>query len=216
VKLPDPPLLLLTDRKQTRRPLEEVLAQACAGGCRWISIREKDLPRPDQIALAEALHPIAQRAGARLILHGDAELAHKAGLKGVHLASGSDFRAARRLLGPDALIGLSIHSVAEAADLDPAALDYTMAGPIFVTASKPGYGPPLGPNGVAAIAQTSSVPVIGVGGISADNVAAVMRAGIAGIAVMGSVMRARDPAAEMERLVKALAAGNAFQIQPRS
>jgi thiamine-phosphate pyrophosphorylase len=206
VKLPDPPLLLVTDRTQARRPLDEVVARACAAGCRWISIREKDLPREDQIALARALRPIARRSDARLTLHGDAELAREAGVDGVHLAAGSDTHAARRLLGSGALIGLSIHSVSEAADLDGSVLDYAIAGPAYITASKPGYGPALGPDGMSAIVRASPVPVIAIGGIAADVVAAVMRAAVAGIAVMGGVMRAVDPAAEMANLLQALPA----------
>jgi thiamine-phosphate pyrophosphorylase len=215
VKLPDPPLLLITDRRQSRRPLDEVAAQACAAGCRWISIREKDLPRTDQIALARALRSITQRAGARLTLHADADLARDADVDGVHLASRSNARAARRLLGPEALIGLSIHSVSEAADLDDTVLDYVIAGPAYATASKPGYGPPLGPHGVAAIVRETTVPVIAVGGIAADNIAPLIHSGVAGVAVMGGMMRAADPAREMASLVNALAASETFEMQPR-
>jgi len=216
VKLPDPPLLLITDRKQSRRPLDEVAAQACAAGCRWISIREKDLSRTDQIAVARALRPITQRAGARLTLHGDADLARDADVDGVHLPSGSVGRAARRLLGPDALIGLSIHSVREAADLDDTVLDYVIVGPAYATASKPGYGPPLGPDGVVAIVREAAVPVIAVGGIAADNIAPLIHSGVAGVAIMGAMMRAADPAREMASLVNALAATETFRTQLRS
>jgi thiamine-phosphate pyrophosphorylase len=216
VKLPDPPLLLITDRKQSLRPLDEVAAQACAAGCRWISIREKDLARTDQIALARALRPITQRAGARLMLHGDADLARDAELDGVHLASGSVGRAARRLLGPAALIGLSVHSVREAANLDDTVVDYVIAGPAYATASKPGYGPALGPDGLAAIVRAGAVPVIAVGGIAADNIAPLIHSGVAGVAVMGGMMRAADPARETASLRNALAATGILQMQPRS
>jgi len=206
VTLPDPPLLLITDRKQARRPLDELVAQACAAGCRWISIREKDLPQSEQIALVRTLQPIAQRAGARLSLHGDAQLAREAGLDGVHLAAGSDASAARRLLGRRALIGISIHSAGEAAELDAAVLDYAIAGPAYATASKPGYGPSLGPDGVAAIVRASRIPVIAIGGIAADDATALMDAGAVGIAVMGGVMRAADPAGEIASLLVTLGA----------
>jgi len=207
--LPDPPLLLITDRKQARRPLGYVAVQACMAGCRWISIREKELPRSEQIALAHALRPIAQSAGARLTLHGDAALAREAGVDGVHLAAGSDVGAARQALGADALVGLSIHSATEAAGLDATALDYVVAGPAYATASKPHYGPLLGPQGLVAIVRASPVPVIAVGGIAADNIAALIRVGVAGGAVMGGMMRAQDPAAEMTGLLAALAASDA-------
>jgi thiamine-phosphate pyrophosphorylase len=206
MRLPDPPLLLVTDRTQARMPLEDVVGAACAGGCRWVSVREKDLPAGAQIALAASLRPTVLRFGARLSLHGDAAVARAAGLDGVHLAAQGDPAAARAILGPRALIGLSAHSVAEAATLDPALLDYAIAGPAFATASKPGYGPALGPEGLAAICRATAVPVLAIGGIAADNVAAVIAAGVAGIAVMGSVMRAAAPRMAIEELLAALLA----------
>jgi thiamine-phosphate pyrophosphorylase len=205
VTIPQPPLLLVTDRAQARLPLDDIVARACAAGCRWVSVREKDLPAEEQIALARSLMPIAQRFGARLILHGDADLARAAGLSGVHLSAAGDAAAARATLGPHALVGISIHGSDEARALDPALVDYTVAGPAFLTASKPGYGPALGPNGVAAICRAARVPVIAIGGIEPDNTSAVMAAGAAGVAVMGSVMRVDDPAKVIEDLLGALA-----------
>lgn len=204
IQLPVPPLLLVTDRAQARLALEDVVARACAGGCRWVSLREKDLPADQQIALARKLAPIARRYGARLTLHGDAALAHAAGLDGVHLSAHGDAAAARALLGPRALIGISVHAVAEAMALDPRVVDYAVAGPTYLTASKPGYGPALGPEGLSSICRAVSVPIIAIGGIEAKNVSAVMAAGAAGIAVMGSVMRADEPGRMIEDLLAAL------------
>lgn len=184
--------------------LMEVVAAALEAGCRWLSVREKDLSKDEQVALAQKLLPLARRRGARLILHGDADLARQAGLDGVHLSAGSDAGAARALLGPHALVGLSVHRIDELAGLDPAAIDYVIAGPAYETASKPGYGPALGPDGLAAFVRATSIPVIAVGGIAAHNAAAILAAGVAGIAVMGGVMRADDAGAELRGLVAAL------------
>jgi thiamine-phosphate pyrophosphorylase len=205
VRLPFPPLLLVTDRGQARRPLEEVVARTCAAGCRWVSLREKDLPGDEQIALVRALMPIAQHFGGRLTLHGGVDLARAAGLDGVHLSAHSDAAAARATLGPHALIGISIHSAAEAAALDPAVVDYAVAGPAYLTASKPGYGPALGLDGLAPICRAARVPIVAIGGIEPENAAAVMATGAAGIAVMGSVMRADDPGKVIKDLLVALA-----------
>ena len=129
-----------------------------------------------------------------------------AGLDGVHLPGGGDAEKARALLGRDALIGISIHSAAEAKRLDPAILDYAIAGPAFLTASKPNYGPALGAEGLAAIRRVAAVPILAIGGIEADNVGEIMNAGIAGIAVMGSVMRAAAPDRTTEQMLAALSA----------
>ena len=85
MRLPNPPLLLVTDRTQARLPLEEIVERACAGGCRWVSLREKDLPAAAQVPLARKLKPIARRFGARLTLHGDAALAMELGCGAVLL-----------------------------------------------------------------------------------------------------------------------------------
>ena len=204
MRLPSP-LLLVTDRAQARLPLEQVVERACAGGCRWVSLREKDLAAKAQVVLARKFKPIAQRFGARLTMHGEAALARAAGVDGVHLPAHADAAAARATLGPHALIGISIHGAAEATSLDPALVDYAVAGPAYLTASKPGYGPALGGDGLAAICRAARVPVVAIGGIEPENVAAVTAAGAAGVAVMGSVMRAPDPRSTIDNLLAALA-----------
>ena len=161
MRLPHPPLLLVTDRRQARKPLVEVVAAALAAGCRWVSVREKDLPEDDQIGLVRLLLPIVRRNGARLTLHGDAALAKAAGADGVHLSAHGDAVASRKLLGPDKLIGVSIHTATEAAAVDPAIADYAIAGPAYETASKPGYGPEIGRKGLADLAKSARVPVGG-------------------------------------------------------
>lgn len=202
MRLPDPPLLLITDRKQAVGPLPEMLEAAFAAGCRWASLREKDLPVAEQIALAQHLLPLARRYNARLTLHGEAATAKAAGTDGVHLSAGGDAAAARSLLGPQALIGISIHTLDEAAKLDAAILDYAIAGPVFPTTSKPGFGPLLGEEGLAAIIQAAAIPVLAIGGINASSLARMTAIGAAGVAVMGVIMRAPDPAKEMRGLLQ--------------
>jgi thiamine-phosphate pyrophosphorylase len=206
VRLPDPVLLVITDRRQARVPLADIVEAAGAAGCRGFSVREKDLPAQEQVALAQSLLPIARRFGARLMLHGDAALAKTAGLDGVHLPAGGDAAHARALLGSERLVGISIHSVAEAAKLDPALVDYAIAGPAYETESKPGYGPALGAQGMAAIVAAAGVPILAIGGIRAEKIPELVRAGAGGIAVIGSVMRASAPGEEIKRLFAALAA----------
>jgi thiamine-phosphate pyrophosphorylase len=204
LRLPDPPLLLVTDRRQARRPLPEVIRAALAGGCRWVSLREKDLPDDEQVLLARRLLPTIRAADARLLIHGQAALAGLAGIDGVHLPASADAAAARARLGRDKLIGISIHTVGEAAAIDPANVDYALAGPAFETPSKPGYGPEIGRKGLAEIAGTTPVPVLAIGGINALRVPELITAGASGVAVMGGVMRVADPDQEVRGLVAAL------------
>lgn len=208
MRLPVPPLLLVTDRRQARRPLPDVVSAALTAGCRWISLREKDLPEDEQVTLARMLMPMARRHGARLTVHGDAALAQAAGVDGVHLPSGSDSAAARVLLGAGKLIGVSIHTIPEAELIDPAAVDYAIAGPAFETASKPGYGPEIGRKGLAEIARAARVPILAIGGLNVTRAAEVLAVGPCGIAVMGGVMRANDPGQEVRALLAVVAASS--------
>jgi thiamine-phosphate pyrophosphorylase len=193
--------LLVTDRRQARWPLVEIVARAITVGCRWISVREKDLSEGEQITLVRTLLLIASRHGARVSLHGEAALAKVANADGVHLSARSNPIVARELLGADKLIGVSIHTVTEAEAIDPGIVDYAIAGPAFETASKPGYGPEIGRKGLAEIAAAAPVPVLAIGGINATRAAEVLAAGPAGIAVMGGVMRAADPQQEIKALI---------------
>jgi len=204
VKLPAPPLLLVTDRRQARRPLAAIAAAALEAGCRWLSLREKDLPADEQVLLARALAKAAHAHGAKLMLHGEAALANRAGADGVHLAAGADPIAARALIGREKLLGVSLHTVSEAAAVDPVVADYALAGPAFETVSKPGYGPEIGRSGLAEIARAARVPVLAIGGVNPLLVGEIIAAGAAGIAVMGSVMRAADPAQEVRALIATL------------
>jgi thiamine-phosphate pyrophosphorylase len=216
MRLPVPPLLLVTDRHQARQPLAAIVTAALAAGCRWVSVREKDLPVDEQVPLARALLPLARRHGARLMIHGEAALARLAGLDGVHLPTGSDAAAARTLLGPEKLIGVSIHTVGEAETLDPAVVDYALAGPAFETASKPGYGPEVGRKGLGEMSRAARVPLLAIGGINTVRVGEVIAAGCGGVAVMGGVMRAVDPAREAAALIATLNGALAIRAPGRS
>jgi thiamine-phosphate pyrophosphorylase len=204
VTLPVLPLLLITDRKQTRGNIVDIAAAAFAAGCRWVSLREKDLPQAEQESLLRELVMRAKSFDARVTLHGDPELARIANADGVHLSAGSDAADARRILGAGALVGLSVHSVEEARAVDQTAVDYVIAGPAFLTQSKPDYGPALGTKRLAEIVKVSRVPVIAIGGVTPATVQDCIQAGAAGIAIMGSIMRADDPAAQIKTFLSAI------------
>jgi len=203
--LPTPPLLVISDRSQARRPLIEVATAAFRGGCRWFSLREKDLPPAEQRALLAKLVALGRDFAATVTVHDDIVAAIAAGAGGVHLPGGSDPKAARARL-PGKLIGVSAHSATEAAALIAAGADYVTVSPVFLTDSKPGYGPALGLEGLAEAAARAKGPVIALAGITPDNAAACIKAGAAGIAVMGEVMRSSDPEATVRALVAAIAA----------
>jgi thiamine-phosphate pyrophosphorylase len=200
--LPEPPVLVISDRRQARRPLIEVAQAVFAGGGRWFSLREKDLPASERRALLAALVVLGHRFGAVVSAHEDIDAVIAAGGDGVHLPAAADPQAARARL-PRALIGASAHSPVQAAARLRAGADYVTVSPIFLTASKPGYGPAIGPDGLAAAVAAAPGPVLALGGITSDNAVLCRAAGAAGVAVMGEVMRASDPRATIAGLIRA-------------
>ncbi|MDE1902952.1 MAG: thiamine phosphate synthase [Alphaproteobacteria bacterium] len=202
--MPRPPLLVISDRKVARRPLAEI-AEACfAGGCRWLSLREKDLPHDERVALLRALVALGDKYGARVTVHEDVAAAKAAGAGGVHLPAGGSPAAARQVLGAAALIGLSAHDYADIVHAETEGADYVTLSPIFATASKPSYGPALGVDELADLAAKSLIPVVALGGVDAAAVGSCLAAGAAGVAVMGAVMTAADPRAVTSALVAGL------------
>jgi thiamine-phosphate pyrophosphorylase len=204
------PLLVITDRRSAREPLEDVVAAALRGGCRWVSLREKDLAHEERVALLARIVSLGRPFDATITVHGDVAAAEATGA-GVHLPTGGSPELARARLGEGALIGLSVHSASEPAAV-PAAADYVTLSPIFPSISKPGYGPTLGTQGLADAVAGARVPIVALGGVSADNAASCLAAGAAAVAVMGAVMAAADPEAATAALVGALAEAGAGAV----
>jgi thiamine-phosphate pyrophosphorylase len=184
------PLLIVTDRHQAQRPLEDIVRDVVAAGARWIWFRDRDLERTERRRLAFRLAEIVHGANGRLSIGGDVKLAAETGTGAAHVRDLASIAHARQALGPLALIGLSAHSVADVTEASLAGADYVTLSPIHESASKPGYGPALGTEAIAQAARIG-IAVVALGGITADNAATARQAG-AGIAVMGGVMRAAN------------------------
>lgn len=201
MSLPEPPVLVITDRHQARRPLPDLARAVFEGGGRWLLLRDKDLVRPERVALARRLVDVAAPFGATVLMSGDVEAAIEAGAAGVHLPRDGAPAAARDALGPAALIGISAHDLGEIERAAAAGADYATLSPIFPSPGKPGYGPALGPGAVSAAAAAVAMPILALGGLTAARAGDCRVAGAAGVAVMGAVMAAEDPAAVVAALV---------------
>lgn len=202
--LPDPPILVITDRKRARLSLEDVADAVFAAGGRWLSLREKDLDPAARAALLTRLVALGRRYGATVGVHEDLAAAIAARTEAIHLPAGVSPERARRALGAAAIIGGSAHDEEELAALAAAGADYATLSPVFSTASKPGYGPALGIARLARAAVSTPLAIVALGGIELDNAGACIAAGASGIAVMGGIMAAADPAAVMAGLIKTL------------
>ena len=187
-----PRLLLLASPSRSHLPLPDLAREAVAGGADALLVRAPDLAPEALRALAEPLATVLA-GGAALLVSREVGVARALGC-GVQLPErGGSAVAAREVLGPGALVGRSVHSANAAADAASDGADYLLAGHCFPTASHPGQ-PPIGPDGLRAIAVAARSPVLAIGGIDAGNAAAAIRAGAAGVAVLGAIGEAADPA----------------------
>lgn len=188
------------------RPLAEVAAAAAAGGVTLVQLREKHAPTQQVAELARALITALAPHGVPLIVNDDLEATLASGAAGLHVGQ-DDLTPAevRRRLPPDRLLGLSVGNAAEAERADPALVDYVGLGPVFATPTKGDAGQPLGLAGLASLRRlVTGFPAVAIGGIKAESAAAVLGAGVEGVAVVSAIAGAEDPEAAARRLRQAL------------
>jgi len=204
-------LYLVTDRRLARgRGLKEVVQAAVRGGVRIIQLREKDLSTRSFLNQALELKALLDPMSVPLIINDRVDVALACGAAGVHLGQ-DDMPAdlARRLLGPAAILGVSVSTPQEARLASQAGADYLAASPVFATPTKTDTPQATGLEGLAAIRAATSLPLVAIGGLSATNAAEVIAAGADGIAVVSALMAAKDPAAAARHLLAAMPQGRA-------
>lgn len=199
-QLPTPPLMVITNRHMSAN-LPATVACALEGGATWILLREKDMAPEPRLDLARRLKARTDRHGALFGINSDLAAARAIGAANVHLPAGI---ADRAIDAVQVLLGASVHDAAEAKAALEAGVDYLLLAPIFETPSKVLSRPPLGPAGLRAIAEAAPVPVIALGGISPERAAGCLDAGATGIAAMGAIMRADDPALMVRAFLEAM------------
>jgi thiamine-phosphate pyrophosphorylase len=206
----DPTLYLVTDPELARgRSLSDVAGAAIRGGVTLVQLRDKHAGGRALLETARALRSVLDPLGVPLIVNDRVDVAHAAGV-GCHVGQ-SDLpaAAARAILGPDAILGVSLDGPEQARAIDPAQVDYVAHGPFAATATKADAGGPTGAGGLAATRRLTRLPLIAIGGIDARNAAAAVRAGADGIAVVSAIMMAPDPAAASRELRAAIDATKA-------
>jgi thiamine-phosphate pyrophosphorylase len=187
-------LYLCTDRSLSLgRPLVKTVEDAIAGGVTMVQLREKDISSREFYKLALDVLKLTRAHHIPLIINDRLDIALAIGAEGVHLGQ-SDLPCgeARRIGGEDFIIGVSAHVPAEAVRAERDGADYIGAGAVFPTGSKADVSAIIGPEGLRSVARSVKIPVIGIGGISPKNAAAVMAAGAAGIAVISAILSQPD------------------------
>jgi thiamine-phosphate pyrophosphorylase len=190
---------------QDRYGHAELARFAVAGGADTIQLRDKRLPDDEQIAAARETLAVCHGAGVPLIVDDRLNVASESNADGIHLGRlDVPIGMARQVLGSEAIIGGTAGSVEEAISVAAQGADYVGFGHIFATNSKAKEDPPVGTEMLAEVCAAVDIPVIAIGGITADNAGSVVEAGAWGIAVIGAVCGADDPEAAARVIAEAV------------
>ncbi len=198
-------ICLVTDRELCGgRPLEWVVARALEGGVASVQLREKELSTRAFLEEALTLKALLDAAGLPLIINDRVDVALAAGAAGVHLGQADlPCEAARRLLGPRAILGLSVECWEDVVRAEDQPVDYLGVSPVFATPTKTDTREPWGLEGLARIRAFSRHPLVAIGGVHPGNAAALRQAGASGLAVVSALCAVPDPAGAARELVQA-------------
>lgn len=192
---PDYSVYFVTDTAQCAgRGVPETARQAALGGAGLVQVRAKDATLREFLSLARAVKQALDGTGSLLLINDRVDVALAVGAHGAHVGqTDMPYSDARRVLGPDALIGLSVETMDQAREAEAWDVDYLGVSPLFDTATKTDTAPAWGLDGLADLARTSRHTLVAIGGIDSSNAAEAARAGAHGVAVVSAICRAADP-----------------------
>ena len=192
----------ITDTESPVLPVLRQVEMAVAAGATMVQYRNKSFNLKD-LPEVEAVRKVCRTHNVPFIVNDHILLAKTVDADGVHLGQADDASAlARSVLGPDAIIGVSVSTLEELAKTDLSACDYVGCGPIFATATKPDAHPVVGLDGLKSVVEKSTIPVVAIGGIDAGNARSCFEAGAAGVAVISCISRAVDPQSDADALAR--------------
>ncbi|MEE9936249.1 MAG: thiamine phosphate synthase [Deltaproteobacteria bacterium] len=199
-------IYLVTDRGLCGgRSLEEVVGAALRGGVAYVQLREKNLSTRLFVEEARAVKQLLASRGVPLIINDRLDVALACEADGVHIGQDDmPYETARRLLGPKAIIGLSVETWADVEAAQKLDVDYLGVSPVFATPTKTDTREPWGLDGLRQIQAANRHPLVAIGGINAANAKAVAEAGAPCLAVVSAICSADDPAAAAATLKKIL------------
>jgi thiamine-phosphate pyrophosphorylase len=200
-------LYLVTDNTHSNlREFLNIVAQSIEGGVTVVQLRAKEASTRALIALGEALLAILRPLGIPLIINDRVDIAYAICADGVHLGqSDLNVATARAILGPQAIIGISVETLEHAILAQDEEIDYLAVGPLFPTLSKKDCGVLWRLEELNQVCALSRYPVIAIGGINETNIDSVMSSGVAGVAVISAIFRSPSPlnaAREFKKRIK--------------
>ncbi|MDR9826822.1 thiamine phosphate synthase [Vibrio sp. FNV 38] len=200
-------LYLVTDDRQDIETLKKVVTQAVAGGVTMVQVREKHGDVRAFIERALAVKNILKGTNVPLIINDRVDVALAVDADGVHLGQ-SDIPAelARQLIGPNKILGLSIENDEQLNQADSRLIDYIGLSAIFATPTKTNTKKHWGVSGLQKALQTTKLPIVAIGGINEDNIPALSRTGVHGLALVSAICQASDPKAAAEHLLSLMQA----------
>lgn len=184
------------------------IRMALDGGCRWVQLRMKDAADDEVRRVAEEAQRWCRDAGATFIIDDRVELVRQIGADGVHLGKNDmPVGEARALLGDNFIIGGTANTFDDIRSHYEAGANYIGCGPFRFTTTKKGLAPVLGLEGYTYLIKRAreegiNLPIVAIGGITADDIPAIMSTGVSGVALSGTVLRAENPVEEMKKLIK--------------
>jgi thiamine-phosphate pyrophosphorylase len=198
----DVSVYLVTDRGLLAgRRLTDVVAAAVAGGVTCVQLREKEASGREFVRIAKELLEVLRPVGVPLIINDRVDVAVAADADGAHVGQDDiPAAAARKILGPDKILGVTVATPEEAAKAAEEGADYVGASAVFATPTKRDAGQPMGIDGLRRLCMASPVPVVAIGGVNLENAGDMIRAGAAGVAVVRAIMAASDPKAAAQLL----------------
>lgn len=181
---------------------------ALEGGIKWVQLRMKDATEDEIISVGTEVKKLCDQHSATFIIDDHVELVHKLKADGVHLGKNDmPIAEARNILGKDIIIGGTANTFEDIAAHYQATANYIGCGPFRFTTTKKGLSPTLGLEGYNDIMQKVRkarlyIPIIAIGGITAEDIPDIMQTGISGIALSGAILRAENPIEEINRILK--------------
>lgn len=199
-------LYLVTDRGLAGdRDIEEIVRRSVEGGATMVQLREKSIDTREFIELALRLKALLKPYGVPLIINDRVDVTLAADADGVHIGqSDMPYDMARRLLGPDRIIGLSVENFGQIAEANALDVDYIGISPVFATPTKTDTAAPFGLEGLRKAVELSVHPTVAIGGMNASTAAEVISTGTDGIAVVSAIVCADDPCTASRRLLETM------------